>query len=80
MKIQHRAALEVVAGTVLVFAVGALVSIGLDALMEMFGMKGILILMGVAGAGIFMNLIYQIRVSQLKYTETLKQTLADLKK
>ena len=75
MKIQHRAALEVIVGTVAAIGIAMLVSIGLDALLEAYGLRGVLILMGVVAGGLFMNLIYQIRVSQLKYLDTLNKTV-----
>ena len=75
MKIQHRAALEVIAGTIAVIGVIALVQFGLEALLEAYGLRGALILVGCVVGGFFMNLIYQIRVSQLKYLDTLNKTV-----
>ena len=79
MNIRIRAALEVAAGTVAFFGVAYLVQFGLEALLTAYGMNGVLILLGVAVIGFFMNLVYQIRVSQLKYTEKLKETLNDMR-
>ena len=75
MKIQYRAALEVVAGTVFVFGAAVLASLGLDVLLEAYGYKGVMTLLAIVVVGAFMNMIYQIRVSQLKYAEKLKQAV-----
>ena len=79
MNIRIRAALEVAAGTVAFFGIAYLIQSGLEALLAAYGMNGVLILLGVAVVGFFMNLVYQIRVSQLKYTEKLKETVNDLR-
>jgi len=75
MKIQIRAALEVVAGTLLLAVCCYLISVGLDALLTAYGFQGVLIGLGVVILGLFMNLVYQIRVGQLKFEENWKKTV-----
>ena len=71
MKIQLRAALEVVVGTFGLVCVAVLANSGLEYILENYGAMGLLVGVGIVVMLLFMNIVYQIRVSQLKYLETL---------
>jgi len=72
MNIRLRAGVEVLLGTVGFIVVAVLVSTGLDYIMENYGPQAIIAGLGVVVLGIFMNLVYQIRVSQLKFEQNTK--------
>ena len=75
MKIQTRAGLEVVAGTAGLVVALILFNAGLEYVLETYGLKGMLIGLGIAVMLLFMNLVYKIRVSQLKFEENWKKTV-----
>lgn len=72
MKIQVRAGIEVVVGTIAMIATAVLVESGLSYVLENYGAKGLLAGLGVIVTLLFMNIVYQIRVSQLKFEESRK--------
>ena len=72
MKIQLRAATEVVLGTIGFIVAINLINVGAEYLLENYGFKGLLLALGTFVMLLFMNLIYQIRVSQLKFEEKQK--------
>ncbi len=73
MNIRLRAGVEVLLGTVGIIGISVLASAGLDLLMSKYGAQALAYLGGVVVLGIFMNLVYQVRLSQLEYKETLKE-------
>jgi hypothetical protein len=73
MNIRLRAGVEVLVGTVGLIFLIVLANAGLDLLIANYGIQSIAYLGIVVLLGIFMNLVYQVRLSQLKYTEKLKE-------
>ena len=71
MKIRLRAAIEVVVGSIGLILAIVLFNAGVDYILENYGIKGFLLSVAAFVMLLFMNLAYQIRVSQLKYQDTL---------
>lgn len=72
MNIRLRAGIEVLLGAVGLVFVAILMSTGLDYLLENYGPKSILVIGGVLLGGALLNILYQIRVSQLKFEASQK--------
>jgi len=73
MNIRLRAGVEVLLGTVGIIGISVLASAGLDLLMSKYGAQSLAYLGGIVVLGIFMNLVYQVRLSQLQYAEKLNE-------
>ena len=72
MNIRLRAGIEVVLAAVGLVVFVALISAGLDFLLENYGAKSIILALGILVGGTLLNMVYQIRVSQLKFQESQK--------